>query len=164
MHAVLRLMSAQAAAAAGNNAGVERLVAGVKAAVEMSDTLNGWVLLVLGGTLAVVFSTSYRKPPWPYRAMFLLLLPAISLLANSMVAGSHVRQAYPPMFLRKDATLAATEALSEVNRSLGTQIESFRFAMLVLAAWLLCYLVWWIFVDKAHSEDVSQEKQTWSPN
>jgi hypothetical protein len=134
---------------------VDRLGAGLKAMVEMSGSLNGWALLVLGGTLAVLLSTSYRKPDWPYRAVFFLLLPAVAFLVRTLERGARVQQAYTAMLLRPPTLVAANDALIETNVALDGQMWAFKFAMGFLAFWLLLYVLWWIVIDnekKTHLE------------
>ena|SRR5689334_2044494 len=126
----------------------ERISTGLKALVDISTGLNGWALLILAGTLAVMLSTSYRKPPFPYRLIFLVVLPPLWYLVRVLERGNHVQSTYVAMLLRPRVDQIARDHLAEANTALADQVRFFEIAVVLIAVWLALYLMWWIFLDR----------------
>jgi hypothetical protein len=126
----------------------DRIATGLKAVTDISVSLNGWALLILGGTLAVMLSNSYRKPPFPYRLIFLIVFPSLGCLIYALERGSHVQATYAALLLRPRTDAVAHQQFSEANTALAAQVQWFEIAVVLLAIWLALYLIWWIFLDR----------------
>jgi hypothetical protein len=135
----------------------QRLAPGVKALVDMSSSLNQWALVTIGGALAVLLSTSYKKPRNWWRAIFLLFVPPLGLLGRVLERGSVVQGGYTAMLLRNPTRDAARDALNQANDRLQEQIDAFQTAMIFLAVWILLYMIWWIFFDNEPEDSKSAE-------
>jgi hypothetical protein len=126
----------------------DRISIGLKEAVALSASLSQWALLLLGGALLSVFSTSYYKPSWRWRWVYLVFFPAFALLARVLERGTVVHSSYSAMLLRPHTNANALEALGTANPAALQQQWAFRWAATFLAAWTFVYLIWWIVADE----------------
>jgi hypothetical protein len=126
----------------------DRISIGLKEAVALSASLSQWALLLLGGALLSVFSTSYYKPSWRWRWAYLVFFPAFALLARVLERGTVVHSSYSAMLLRPHTNANALEALGSANPASLQQLWAFRWAATFLAAWTFVYLIWWIVADE----------------
>jgi hypothetical protein len=130
----------------------DRIATGLREVVALSSSLSQWAFLLLGGSLATVLSTSYHKPPWPWRLAYFVFLPAFCYLAFVLERGSRVQGAYVAMLLRPRTREALTDALAETNRYLLQQVDAFQTAAIWLGMWIVVYLGWWIIGDTHRSQ------------
>jgi hypothetical protein len=128
----------------------EKLFSG---AVSLAQTLNQWALLVIGGSLVVIVSTSYYRPPaLKQRLIYLLFVPAWIMLAISIMQGNIVQRSYLAYLFANPASelypQRTQEILERINRAAGRQIVTLEWALVVLGLWLLFYLSWWILHER----------------
>ena len=123
--------------------------AALAAVVEGSAALTEWTVLTIGGTLAVLLSTSYKQPKGNWKAMYLLLLPALVLFGVVLWDGFRVRQAQMAFLLRKATEQAASDALLIVNKAVAQQLDFYFDGIVILAVWLTLYMFWWVFADNS---------------
>jgi len=119
----------------------------LKSVVEGSGTLTEWTVWTIGGTLAVLLSTSYVKPKGAWKGMYLLILPTLVLFGVALVEGFRIRQAQMAFLLRKGTEQAATEALQVINKAIAYQLDFYFYGIVLLGVWLTAYMFWWVFVD-----------------
>src|SRR5215469_8281282 len=64
-------------------------------ALALAQSLSQWALLILGGSLVVIVSTSYYRPKdLKVRAAYFLFIPTWIFLASSIYQGAAVQQSY----------------------------------------------------------------------
>ena len=111
-----------------------------------ADALGGWALAIFGGSILTVLSTSYSRPDsLCVRLSYFLFLPAWGLLGFSMYHGHAITRRV--IVGKMDATKIDTLA-EKINQHYIDQQDYLTYALYVLVAWLVIYLLWWIF----HSE------------
>jgi hypothetical protein len=125
-----------------------------EAAQALAQSLSQWDLLIIAGSLVVIVSTSYYRPGTRgVRAAYLLFLPAWSFLAFSIYQGIQVQGSYVAFLVaaRGDPNNHAKLDQIALNMETATryQIQGLEFALLCLAVWLVVYIAWWVFSEKA---------------
>lgn len=125
-----------------------------EAAQALAQSLSQWDLLIIAGSLVIIVSTSYYRPDSrKMRAAYLLFLPAWSLLAYSIYQGIKVQGSYVAYLvaLRKTPINHATldKIAANMEDATRNQITGLEYALICLAAWLLVYIGWWVFSEKA---------------
>lgn len=125
-----------------------------EAAQALAQSLSQWDLLIIAGSLLVIVSTSYYRPESRrVRAAYLLFLPGWASLAFSIYQGIQVQGSYVAFLVaaRRNPNDHAKFDHIALNMEDATrrQIQGLEFALLCLALWLLVYIVWWVFSEKA---------------
>lgn len=133
-------------------ASIARISAGLKEVVALSAAIGNWAFVLLGGTLAMLLSTSYHKPGPRMRLFFVLVPVAIGFLALSLERGAHIHRAYAALLLRQPTIEAANEALVAVNSGLIGQLQFFGYALWALGIWFIGYTIWWIFIERPRNQ------------
>jgi hypothetical protein len=121
-----------------------------EAAQSLAQSLSQWGLLIIGGSLVVVVSTSYRRPQNPkVRAAYLLFIPMWCCLAVSVYQGINVQRSYVAYLVASRAATPNQQTINSIAESITNatryQILSLEIALLFGALWLLIYIVWWIY-------------------
>lgn len=116
---------------------------------EETAQLTEWSLIVLGGSIAVILSTSYISPvQGRYRLFYLLFIPGWALLASCIYWGDQIRRNLIAAVIKQDKENVLLDIFFEMNTNLTYQIESFQWAIVCFGLWLIVYLLWWIFILK----------------
>jgi hypothetical protein len=122
-------------------------VDGMRIAIDLSQRWSQWSVLVFGGSLALVLSTSYRRPrPKWTRWSYLLYLPGWALLAVSIHEGSQAQRALAAYVLTRNS-----ESIRFLNDSLMSQLTMMQWGFLAFASWMFIFLVCWI-LDPVESQ------------
>lgn len=123
----------------------ETLRQGFAAYAQVAQDLGGWALMIIGGSIATIFSTSYLRPEdrW-IRRSYLLLIPGWICLATSLYYGARIkRRALAAVFIRSQELLM--EIGQKINGEFALQLRFMGWGLSVFALWLLIFLIWWIF-------------------
>jgi len=123
-----------------------------EAAQALAQSLSQWDLLIIAGSLVVIVSTSYYRPgSRRMRAAYFLFLPAWFFLALSIYQGIEVQRSYVAYLVAVRAKISDRIGLiaQNMNNATQSQIKWLEFGLLCLALWLLFYIGWWVFSDKA---------------
>ncbi|HEV2274955.1 MAG TPA: hypothetical protein VGR96_12365 [Acidobacteriaceae bacterium] len=119
-----------------------------EAAQSLAQSLSQWGLLIIGGSLVVIVSTSYRRPQnRKVRAAYFLFIPMWCCLAVSVYEGIMVQRSYVAYLVasRSTPTQQALNNIAEnITNATRYQILALESALLIGALWLLIYIVWWI--------------------
>ena len=117
----------------------------IKSITESSNVLNEWSLSIIGGALAAILSTSYIKPvkKW-WKLIYLLYLPGwffllFALKENNYLNRRGLMATIQPKKLEKIVGL--------MNDHYLNQLDYFQYSLYCFCAWLVLYLIWWIFND-----------------
>jgi hypothetical protein len=117
-------------------------------ALALAQSLSQWGLLILGGSLVLIVSTSYYRPKdLKMRSTYFLFIPTWICLAYSVYQGAAVQQSYVAYLVatRGTPSQSTLDKIAEnITNATRHQILSLEFALLFGAIWLLIYLVWWI--------------------
>lgn len=118
--------------------------AALEAAASYSQTLTGWALLVLGGSVLALLQRAYMRPESKaIRSAYLLFVVGWSLLARSIFYGTRVQEARLGfLFQTKPDFIVSRKAL---NSDLLLQVRNLEYGLLVFGLWLAIYTAWWIF-------------------
>ena len=131
--------------ATGND--IEAVRKAFEGIVAFSQNLSGWALLIAGGSIVTIVGTSYYRPrkAWA-RLIYLIFAPGWGLLGRSMYFGVQVQRSnLGYLFSKPGIDLAKYK--SAINDDALNQIVAFQHAMYCFGAWLILYLVWWLFDD-----------------
>jgi hypothetical protein len=123
-----------------------------EAAQTLAQSLSQWDLLILAGSLVIVVSTSYYRPrDRRVRAAYFLFIPTWFCLALSVYQGINVQRSYVAYLVAARGTPAASllnEIAENMTDATRRQILSLEIALLFTGAWLIIYIVWWIFSNQ----------------
>lgn len=115
-----------------------------EAAITLTNNLTSWALVVIGGSILAILSTSYYRPKllW-FRCTYLLFLPAWIFVSLSLYSGTRVQGVYLAALFSAHPNL---EMLQErLNSDSAAQIFRMEAGLVCLGIWLTLYLMWWIF-------------------
>lgn len=130
-----------------------------EAAQALAQSLSQWDLLIIAGSLVVIVSTSYYRPESRIiRAAYLLFLPAWSFLALSIYEGIQVQRSYVAYLVAaRGNDMKRIDGIAQtMNDATAAQIRTLEYALLCLAAWLVIYIVWWVFSEGAPRKENPQ--------
>jgi len=122
----------------------------LKQVMENSSQLSGWALVIGGGTVAVIVSTSYRRPDsLLWRLPYLLFIPGWMCLGYSLYLGNNLVGKYLASIMveQKQAAVIA----SQVNDIYATQHSYLLYSLEFFGLWLLIYMLFWIFSESFHT-------------
>ena len=119
-----------------------------EAAQSLAQSLSQWSLLIIGGSLIIVVSTSYRRPQnRKVRAAYFLFIPMWCCLALTVYQGIMVQRSYVAYLVasRSTPTQQTLNTIAEnITNATRSQILALETALLIGGLWLLLYIVWWI--------------------
>jgi hypothetical protein len=114
-----------------------------EAGILFAQTLMGWALLIVAGSIVVLVGTSYYRPAkFGIRLSYLLFLPGWFCLGLSMYHGVQLSRVYlTTLFARSpDIPLLQSTFTNEAYK----QIRQMEWGLAFFAVWLLVYLFWWV--------------------
>ena len=118
----------------------------LKQVMDSSAELSAWALAIGGGTVAVIVSTSYRRPTLLLlRLPYLLFVPGWICIAYSLYLGNKVVRKYLASIMVRQEQVASIA--SQVNDLYAYQRSHLLYSLIFFGVWLLIYLISWIFVE-----------------
>lgn len=129
---------------------MNHLIDSFKIIAEGSQTLTGWSLMIIAGSIAVIVGTSYLRPnKGVWRLPYLLFIPSWFFISLSIYNGDKISRSYmAAVLINNEAKLM--EIGQAINAYYIAQLSNFRIGLIGFAIWLFIFLLWWIFVfDKA---------------
>jgi hypothetical protein len=119
-----------------------------EAAQTLAQGLSQWSLLIIGGSLVIIVSTSYYRPANSrVRAAYFLFVPSWLCLAISIYQGIRVQRSYVAYLVGSrqgpNAQLSnqIAETMADATRK---QILSLQIALVFVGIWLVIYVFWWV--------------------
>jgi hypothetical protein len=105
-----------------------------------------WTLLIAGASVAALVSTSFDRPKTTgWRCFYFLFALGWVGLALSLYFGFHISQGYiAAVITKKTETLSTIEG--NLNGDFSGQLLSLQCGFGCLAAWLVWFLIWFVFV------------------
>jgi hypothetical protein len=117
-----------------------------------AQTITGWALLVIGGSVVALLQRSYvRSRSVAIRLIYLLFVPGWLFLAFSIYYGTRVQGVYLAALFVSHPDLRVLKVAG--NSDFADQLTCLRYGLLFFSLWLVVYLLWWIFT----SEDLSSQ-------
>lgn len=114
-----------------------------------SAQLTAWALAIAGGTALAIVSTSYRRPTQVFwRLPYLLFIPGWAALAVSLYWGNVLVGHFLASLMVAPELLR--EIAEKINIAYACQREYLLYSLIFFGAWLLFYLLTWIFNDAAY--------------
>ncbi len=112
-----------------------------------AQTIMGWALLIIGGSVLALLQRSYvRSSRILLRLIYLLFVPGWIFLARSIYSGTRVQGVYlAALFVSHPDP---RQLKFTINSDFADQIHNLRYGLLCFALWLLAYLIWWIFTTE----------------
>jgi hypothetical protein len=136
---------------------VERIRLAFEAAATYSETLMGWALLVIGGSVVALLQRSYLRPHnRGVRLAYLLFAAGWGFLASSVYHGTKVQEARLGLLFRSNPEVS--RAIATINGDLLDQVNDLRWGLCIFGFWLIVYLVWWI-AHKPPAHAVPEERR-----
>jgi hypothetical protein len=110
-----------------------------------SRTLTGWCLAIIAASVVAIASTSYFRPASQrIRSIYLLFIPGWLLIALSILNGDTISRRYTATaFAHKHQVLLDAGQL--MNHEFGNQLTFLHVGLGCFSAWLLVYILWWVF-------------------
>jgi hypothetical protein len=122
----------------------------LKQVMENSSQLSGWALVIGGGTVAVIVSTSYRRPDsLLWRLPYLLFIPGWVCLGRSLYFGNKLVGKYLASIMVEQKQVAVIA--SQVNDIYANQYSYLLYSLEFFGLWLLIYMLSWIFSESFHT-------------
>ena len=116
----------------------------LESVLAFSNSMRDLCIAALGGTVVLVLGSSLRRPQGlRARAGFLWLLPGWVALSSALQKWAEVHQHHLALVLSPKAD--PLTILERVNNAIQVQITHTSIAMAFIGAWLMLYLVWWVF-------------------
>jgi hypothetical protein len=125
---------------------------GLKAILDNSGTLVNWGLAMMGGSVAALIGTSYERPKTRRGRMMYCLFPVawiflgLSVRTGEQISGRFIAAQLAPTPENVRAILMG------MNHDFVCQYLMLLLGLLVMFAWLIWFLVWWIFFETKGSE------------
>jgi len=126
----------------------------IRSAVDASKLINTWALSIIAGSFLVLLSTSYRQPKNRIKLFYFLFLPAWAGIGISIFKGYTIIGSGIMAELNKDNTDFLYRVILTVNQNYSIQSDCLMFSLACLGAWLVAYLLWFIF-SKEKNENIS---------
>jgi len=128
-----------------------------EAALSLAQSLSQWDLLILGGSLVVIVSTSYYRPKTlKVRAAYFLFIPTWLCLAISVYQGIAVQRSYVAYLVASRSTPPQQHTIDQIAVNITdatrSQIYALETALLFGALWLLIYIIWWIYSNQSEEK------------
>jgi hypothetical protein len=125
-----------------------------EAAQALAQSLSAWDLLIIGGSLVMIVSTSYYRPrSRKMRSAYFLFLPAWGFLAFSVYQGIQVQRSYVAYLVAAGKVEKDPKVISDIARNMEvatkSEIWALELALVFLGMWLLIYIGWWVFSEHA---------------
>jgi hypothetical protein len=119
-------------------------------ALSFAQSITGWALLIVAGSIVTLVGTSYYRPmaPWA-RFPYLLFIPGWLFLARSMWRGVSVQRVYLAYLFTNPTEERIKQLKDAVREDSLSQIREIEIALCLFGVWLFFYLFWWI-LNKEH--------------
>lgn len=122
------------------------IITATKEVLEFSSNLTTWALSVTAFSVVTIISTSYIRPKaFALRASYLLFLPGWLFLAISINCAEKLSRKYLAAIMVSQDNLI--QIGSDINNLFADQRRWFLWALATFGAWLVIYLLTWIFSD-----------------
>ena len=103
-----------------------------------------WALAMLGGSIALIVSTSYLRPKnLAMRLTYLLFLPGWIFLGLSIYYGDKISRRYMAAKLVSQDNLEQIAKL--ISQNFGCQRLWLWMGLIIFGVWLFLFLLWWVF-------------------
>lgn len=123
----------------------------LKQVADSSAQLSTTALAVFGGTVAAVLGTSYRRPhELGWRLPFLLFVPGWLCLGQALYLGNVISGRYLAATMVKETEWMTIAA--RVNDDYASQREWLLGSIAFFGAWLVAYLIYWVFATVPDKE------------
>jgi hypothetical protein len=126
---------------------MEQIIDALRQVMASSSQLSAWALAIIGGSVAVIVGTSYRRPDaLRWRIPYLLFLPGWACIGYSLYLGNKLVGSYLAAIMGRNQELISSIA-SQVNDMYAGQRIYLLLSLVFFGLWLLIYLLSWIFVE-----------------
>lgn len=124
----------------------------LKNVIDNSSQLTTWALAVGGGSVAVIVSSSYRRPvSLLWRIPYLLFTPAWICIGYSLYLGNSLVSKYLASTMVHQDQVAIIG--SQINDIYSDQRDYLLYSLLFFGVWLLIYLYLWTFSESLYDGD-----------
>jgi len=112
-----------------------------------AQTLMGWALLIIGGSVVAIVQRCYVRPASrSVRRIYGLFVPGWIFLALSIYWGTRVQGVYLAALFVNHPDVPQLKFT--INSDYADQIQSLRYGLSFFSVWLVVYLLWWIFTSE----------------
>lgn len=128
---------------------------GLMLIAEHSKTITSLALGIIGGSIAAILGTSYRKPGPKFRKFYFLFIPGWFLAAISIYIGDYLVRSIYSLNIFPGATANIkkfSESISSMNNNYKLQSLFLLLCLTLFIIWLTGYLVWFIFGKEVKNE------------
>jgi multisubunit Na+/H+ antiporter MnhB subunit len=114
-----------------------------ESAASYSETLSGWSLAILGGSVLALLQRSYLRPENKYvRAAYILFGVGWVFLACSIYFGTKVQEVLLSFLAQRQPDFNSLRGT--INDDLTNQVNYLGYGLLAFGLWLALYVIWWI--------------------
>lgn len=123
------------------------------AAASLAQSLEQLTIAIIGGSIAVLLTSSTHRPTGWIRWAYFLFIPGWVSLGYAVYRGVQVQRVFLAYHFFPNPNLASLRLA--INRDAYCQIQSLLLGLFVFGMWLLLYLIWWIFAKENDKKGVS---------
>lgn len=116
------------------------------AAASLAQSLEQLTIAIIGGSIAVLVTSSTHRPKGRIRWAYFLFIPGWVGLSYAIYRGVQVQRVFLSYHFFPNPNLASLRVA--INRDAYCQIVSLELGLLAFGVWLICYLLWWIFAEE----------------
>jgi hypothetical protein len=118
----------------------------VKSMENSSNKISSWSFAIIGGSILCIVNSDYIHPDViNFKIGYALFIPGWLFLGLCLFHGTNISGRVNASNLYKENFDKMYIIFSKCNKDLQCQINWFKAGLINFGAWLILYLVWWIF-------------------
>jgi hypothetical protein len=122
-------------------------------AASLAQSLDQLTIAIIGGSIAVLLTSSTHRPGGWIRWAYFLFIPGWVSLGYAVYRGIQVQRVFLAYHFFPNPNLASLRLA--INRDAYFQIQSLLLGLFVFGVWLFLYLIWWIFAKENDKKGAS---------
>ncbi|WP_448702655.1 hypothetical protein ACFGVR_09910 [Mucilaginibacter sp. AW1-3] len=119
---------------------------GVKEVVDQSAKVINWCLYLTGGSIVTLLGSTYIRPIGKkIKLSYFLFLLGWIFLGIAFKYGSDLGNKTASLALEKNTDSRSIDLIIQIHSDYSAQLSYFNLALYTFGAWLVIYLLWFIF-------------------
>ena len=114
------------------------------AASSFAQSLSGWALVIIAGSVVTLVGTSYHRPTMYWRLAYVLFPFGWLFLVLSMYFGVEVQRAYLAGLFSTPTNGSIAKLTEAISADCLLQIWMMQLAIFCFSLWLFVYWLWWL--------------------
>lgn len=134
------------------------LVKAIEAFIKQSGDLKEIAIAIIGGTVLLILSTSFRHPDKKVRKLYFIFIPVWLALGFSIFFGDFLQRNYISLLLIESTNkelltnVYLKNVLSSMNSSYLWQQGLIMLSIFLLLIWIIIFLIWFVLLKEVKDE------------